>query len=68
MFKGLFSKKNDIVTKDKIAEILKTDPAKLEEFEKAYAEFSLFKETIEPTNLFDVNSRQAAAMQHHYLG
>mgnify|MGYP004463076513 CR=1 FL=1 len=50
-----------MISKDEVAEILKTTPAALDAFENAYSEASL-REVSESDNLFDINSRQAASM------
>lgn len=50
-----------MISKDEVAEILKTTPAALDAFENAYSEASL-REASESDNLFDINSRQAASM------
>lgn len=62
MLHGLFSKQADKNLKDRVAEILKTDPAKLEAFEQAYKENVLMDDAHEPDNFFDMNSRQASAI------
>lgn len=58
-----FLKGNKITTKDKeeIAKLLSTNPKALEDFEKAYSINALSPEEI-PENFFEVNSRQAVAM------
>lgn len=55
------SKDKNIISKDEVAEMLKTTPATLDAFENAYSEASL-REAGESDNLFDINSRQAASM------
>lgn len=57
------SKDKNIISKDEVAEMLKTTPAALDAFENAYSEASL-REASESDNLFDINSRQAASMIH----
>lgn len=55
------SKDKNIISKDEVAEMLKTTPEALDAFENAYNEASI-REANESDNLFDVNSRQAASM------
>ncbi len=55
------SKDKNIISKDEVAEMLKTTPEALDAFENAYNEASI-REASESDNLFDVNSRQAASM------
>lgn len=55
------SKGHNIISKDEVAEMLKTTPEALDAFENAYSEAS-FREASESDNLFVVNSRQAASM------
>lgn len=54
-------KGQNMISKDEVAEMLKTTPAALDAFENVYSEASL-REASESDNLFDVNSRQAASM------
>ncbi len=59
-FMQIFNKpgtKDQIMTKDAIAELLRVDPEALEAFEAAYATHALNQE---PEDFFSVNSRQAA--------
>lgn len=58
MFRNLFDKKNKELTKDEIAEFLKTSPEALAKFEKAYETQVLNK--LPEDNLFDMNAKQAA--------
>lgn len=59
---ALTSQKDETsLKKDAIANLLHTNPDALAAFEEAYAKSAL-EET--PENFFDVNSRQAAAMNH----
>lgn len=55
------SKDKNIISKDEVAEMLKTTPEALDAFENAYNEASI-REASKSDNLFDVNSRQAASM------
>jgi hypothetical protein len=48
------------ISKDEVAELLKTTPEALDAFEKAYTEASA-REFKESDNFFDVNSRQAVS-------
>lgn len=54
------SKEKNIISKDEVAEMLKTTPEVLDAFENAYNEASI-REANESDNLFDINSRQAAS-------
>lgn len=49
--------------RDQIAELLRTTPAAVEAFEDAYRTHAL-DAPVDETNLFGMNSRQAAAMTH----
>lgn len=60
---ALFNRKSDLQLKDAIAELLKVQPEKLEEFEAAYKQAALSEDNISD-NFFDVNSRQASAISH----
>lgn len=61
MFEFLKNKKPTTIDKDKIAKLLSTNKEALEAFEQTYAKLSLESEEI-PENFFEINSRQAAAM------
>ena len=56
-----YGKWKNMISKDEVAEMLKTTPEALDAFESAYSEAS-FREASESDNLFDVNSRQAVSM------
>lgn len=62
LLKNIFGPKTEeaILAKDRIAELLKTSPEALEAFESAYRKQILESDGLSD-NLFDVNSRQAAA-------
>ena len=60
---ALFNRKSDLQLKDAIAELLKVQPEKLEEFEAAYKQAALSEDDISD-NFFEVNSRQASAISH----
>ena len=60
---SLFNRKSDISLKDAVAELLKIQPEKLDEFEKAYQKAALADEQMS-TNFFDINSRQASDVAH----
>lgn len=49
----------DELTRDEVAELLKTKPEYIAEFEKAYATKALTNEV--PDNFFEINAKQAAA-------
>ena len=59
-FQSLFHKQQDQRLKDQIADLLKTSPEKLAQFEEAYRKAALCDDTISD-NFFDINSRQASA-------
>ena len=61
---ALFSRESDLRLKDAVAELLKVQPEKLEEFEAAYKQAALSEDTISD-NFFEVNSRQASAISHN---
>lgn len=65
MFNKLIKKKNTLTLKEKdnIAKLLGTNPAALEEFEKAYRK-EMLNEPVSD-NLFEVNTKQASSMQEH---
>lgn len=56
---ALFNKQADINLKDRIADMLKTSPEKLAEFEAAYKASAL---DAEPEDFFEINSKQASEM------
>lgn len=56
-----YGKWQNVISKDEVAEMLKTTPEALDAFESAYSEASL-REASVSDNLFDINSRQAASM------
>ena len=57
----LFNKDEDKKRKDKIAQLLKTSPELLEQFENEYRSRCLTDEAELGSGFFDVNSRQASA-------
>lgn len=57
----LFKKKPGL-TLDEVAELLKTRPECITEFEKAYAAHALSQDVTEKDNLFDVNAKEAASL------
>ena len=57
--KALFSKKDDLVLKDQVAELLKVSPEKLEEFEKAY-QTAVLSDSAAPDDFFGTSSKQAS--------
>lgn len=62
MFDFLNKKKVNTLDKEQIAKLLSTNKEAYEAFEQAYAFNALDEEEI-PENFFEVNSRQASAMQ-----
>lgn len=56
-FNKLFKKENLKLSKDEIADLLKTTPDALQAFEEKYKEYSSL---YEPNDIFEVNSRQAS--------
>ena len=54
----IFHHKNEL-SRDEVAELLKTKPEYIAQFEKAYAAKALTNET--PDNFFEINAKQAAA-------
>lgn len=59
-FSKLFKKEELKLSRDAIAELLKTTPEALKAFEEKYKEYSSF---FEPNDTFGVNSRQASSMR-----
>ena len=57
--KALFSKKDDLILKDQVAELLKVSPEKLEEFEKAY-QTAVLSDNADPDDFFGTSSKQAS--------
>lgn len=60
---ALFNKKSDLRLKDQIAELLKTSPEKLAEFEAAYRQAAI-AEDEDSNSIFAVSSRQASEEAH----
>jgi len=60
MFNGLFKKESEVMNKDDIAEILKTNPDVLKTFEEKYKPYL---ESNEEDNFFQVNSRLASKLR-----
>lgn len=56
---ALFSKRTDRILKDRVARLLRTDPAKLRQFEDAYRKMALSPDAEPTGNLFDVGKDQA---------
>ena len=61
MFEFLKEIKHDTIAKEEIAKLLSTNPEALEIFEQTYSVNALHSDNV-PENFFEVNSRQAAAM------
>lgn len=65
----LFHSKSEesIVEKEKIADLLKTTPQALKAFEEAYKDNVLLDDSL-PDNFFDINAKQAAALNKKEAG
>ena len=63
--KKLESGKNDEVSRDEIAELLKTSPAVLEQFEQAYRQMAL-EQPDESDSIFSVSSRDMLKMAREH--